>query len=102
MLLVKFDENDGFFDHVPPPAAPSRNADGSSAGLVDLRRRAGEYTHAAPPGSTEQPAPSTARVYGLGRACRCTCISPWSRGGWVNSQVFDHTSVIRFLERASA
>jgi len=26
-------------------------------------------------------------------------ISPWSRGGWVNSQVFDHTSVIRFLEQ---
>jgi phospholipase C len=25
-------------------------------------------------------------------------ISPWSRGGWVNSEVFDHTSVIRFLE----
>jgi phospholipase C len=25
-------------------------------------------------------------------------ISPWSRGGWVCSQVFDHTSVIRFLE----
>jgi phospholipase C len=25
-------------------------------------------------------------------------ISPWSRGGWVNSQVFDHTSVIRFVE----
>jgi phospholipase C len=25
-------------------------------------------------------------------------LSPWSRGGWVNSQVFDHTSVIRFLE----
>ncbi len=25
-------------------------------------------------------------------------VSPWSRGGWVNSQVFDHSSVIRFLE----
>ena len=25
-------------------------------------------------------------------------MSPWSRGGWVNAQVFDHTSVIRFLE----
>ncbi|MER8185259.1 phospholipase domain-containing protein, partial [Kitasatospora sp. NPDC094015] len=24
--------------------------------------------------------------------------SPWSRGGWTNSQVFDHTSVLRFLE----
>ena len=28
-------------------------------------------------------------------------ISPWSKGGWVNSQVFDHTSVIRFLEQRS-
>jgi phospholipase C len=26
-------------------------------------------------------------------------VSPWSRGGWVNSQLFDHTSVIRFLEQ---
>jgi phospholipase C len=26
-------------------------------------------------------------------------LSPWSRGGWVNSQVFDHTSVIRFMEQ---
>jgi len=25
-------------------------------------------------------------------------VSPWSRGGWVNSQLFDHTSMIRFLE----
>ena len=25
-------------------------------------------------------------------------VSPWSRGGWVNSQLFDHTSVIKFLE----
>ena len=26
-------------------------------------------------------------------------ISPWSKGGWVNSEVFDHTSLIRFVER---
>src|SRR6266542_583311 len=25
-------------------------------------------------------------------------VSPWTRGGWVNSQLFDHTSMIRFLE----
>ncbi|MEO6803704.1 MAG: phospholipase domain-containing protein, partial [Granulicella sp.] len=24
--------------------------------------------------------------------------SPWSRGGWVNSQLFDHTSTLQFLE----
>ncbi|WP_254062109.1 alkaline phosphatase family protein [Acidobacterium sp. S8] len=26
-------------------------------------------------------------------------ISPWSKGGWVNSEVFDHTSLIRFIDR---
>jgi len=36
---------------------------------------------------------------GLGPRVAMTVISPWSRGGWVNSQVFDHTSVLRFLER---
>jgi phospholipase C len=25
--------------------------------------------------------------------------SPWSRGGWVNSQVFEHTSTLQFLEQ---
>jgi len=25
-------------------------------------------------------------------------ISPWSKGGWVNSEVFDHTSLVRFIE----
>jgi len=25
-------------------------------------------------------------------------VSPWSKGGWVNSEVFDHTSVGRFIE----
>ena len=31
-------------------------------------------------------------------ACRCIVISPWTKAGWVNSQLFDHTSMIRFLE----
>ena len=26
-------------------------------------------------------------------------VSPWSRGGWVNSQIFDHTSTLLFLEK---
>jgi phospholipase C len=38
------------------------------------------------------------RPYGLGARVPMLAISPWSRGGWVNSQVFDHTSIIRFLE----
>ncbi len=36
---------------------------------------------------------------GLGPRVPMTVVSPWTVGGHVNSQVFDHTSVIRFLER---
>jgi phospholipase C len=36
--------------------------------------------------------------YGLGMRVPLMVVSPWSRGGWVNSQLFDHTSIIKFLE----
>lgn len=98
VLIVNYDENDGFFDHLPPPAPPSLEADGSSAGLSTCEVGAERYTHAAPPGSLEQPGPD-GRIYGMGPRVPMLLISPWSRGGWVDSQVFDHTSVIRFLER---
>src|SRR5262249_24394217 len=26
-------------------------------------------------------------------------VSPWSRGGWVSSELFDHTSLIKFVEQ---
>ncbi len=70
VLILNFDENDGFFDHVPPPIAPADTP--------------GEWVQGQP--------------VGLGPRVPLMIISPWSRGGWVNSQVFDHTSVIRFLE----
>ena len=37
---------------------------------------------------------------GLGVRVPLIAISPWSKGGFVNSQVFDHTSIIRFLEKS--
>ena len=100
VLLVMFDENDGFFDHMPPPAAPSRDPDRPGAFLggstVDT---AGEYhLHAAPGEAKSDPPAYVGRPYGLGPRVPLYAISPWSRGGWINSQVFDHTSVIRFLE----
>ncbi|MCR8958894.1 phospholipase C, phosphocholine-specific [Variovorax sp. S2] len=100
VLLVNFDENDGYFDHMPSPSAPSPVGDGTFAGKTTLPAAdlAPEYfTQAAPPGSTKQPAPD-GRVYGPGPRVPMYVISPWSRGGWVNSQAFDHTSVIRFIE----
>lgn len=97
-LLVMFDENDGFFDHVPPPAPPSRTESGAMLGgsTVDLT---GEYHLVPSGGDRDVDLPQyRGRPYGLGPRVPMYVVSPWSRGGWVNSQVFDHTSVIRFLE----
>ncbi|MEU6659981.1 phosphocholine-specific phospholipase C [Streptomyces sp. NPDC046821] len=74
VLFLNYDENDGFFDHVPPPSPPAGTA--------------GEFLN------------STA--FGLGFRVPMLVMSPWTRGGWVSSEVFDHTSVLRFLETWSA
>ena len=98
VLLMMFDENDGFFDHVPPPAPPSRNPEGGWLGgsTVDM---AGEHhmVRNGLAGAADPPA-LMGRPYGLGARVPAFVISPWSRGGWVSSETFDHTSVIRFLE----
>lgn len=97
-LIINFDENDGYFDHVPPPAPPSRQTDGTVAGRSTCDVSAELHVHSPPPGATLQPPPG-GQPYGMGPRVPMLVVSPWSRGGWVNSQVFDHTSVIRFLER---
>lgn len=100
-LFVMFDENDGFFDHMPPPAPPSHDLPGSGgyAGQSTVPT-IGEYHQVASKGDAGDERPALiGRPYGLGPRVPMYVISPWSRGGWVNSQVFDHTSVIRFLEQ---
>ena len=102
-FFLTFDENDGQFDHVPPPAPPSYTLDGTIAGssTVDLR---GEY-FSDPERKYLHPADTTSgtvRPWGLGARVPMLVISPWSKGGWVNSQVFDHSSVGQFLEKRFA
>lgn len=80
VFLLCYDENDGFFDHVPPPLPALDDSMGRST--VDTT---GESYQGVP--------------VGLGPRVPMLVISPWSRGGKVNSQVFDHTSVIRLLEQ---
>ena len=70
LLILNFDENDGYFDHVLPPVPEAGTAN--------------EFSGSTP--------------LGYGARVPMTLVSPWTRGGWVNSEVFDHTSVIRFLE----
>jgi phospholipase C len=85
-LIICFDENDGFFDHLVPPFPASGAAQGGSTVSTDLELFAGA------PGFVAGP-------YGLGPRVPMLAISPWSRGGWVCSEVFDATSVIQFIER---
>lgn len=75
VLFLNYDENDGFFDHVPPPIPPAGTAD--------------EFIQGGTP-------------IGLGYRVPMIIASPWTRGGWVDSRTYDHTSVIRFLETWTA
>jgi len=88
IFILTYDENDGYFDHVPPFTAP--NSRDTSTGKVSKGIDTSvDWVNIAKdvPGSI-----------GLGFRVPMIIASPWSRGGWVNSQVFDHTSSIQFLE----
>ncbi|WP_144637861.1 phosphocholine-specific phospholipase C [Bordetella genomosp. 13] len=99
-LFVTFDENDGFFDHLAMPAVPSYDADGKLMGKSTVPLD-GEYFDASV-GSYLSAADTTSgkiRPWGLSSRVPMYVVSPWSKGGWVDSQVFDHTSVGMFLEK---
>jgi phospholipase C len=70
-FIISYDENDGLFDHVVPPTAPPGAP--------------GEYIDGLP--------------IGLGFRVPCMVISPFSRGGYVCGDTFDHTSILQFIEK---
>ena len=71
VFILDYDENDGLFDHVAPPVPPKGTRD--------------EFVKDLPIGG--------------GFRVPCIIVSPWTVGGWVCSQNFDHTSVLQFLEK---
>jgi phospholipase C len=81
VLFVNYDENGGFFDHVAPPTAPTGTA--------------GEEITAHP---LPKDASGISGPIGLGFRVPMLVVSPFSAGGWVDSNVYDHTSTLRFLE----
>jgi phospholipase C len=92
VLLVTYDENDGYFDHVVPPQPPTPVLPGIST--VSTEGEIHDVVNPAhKPHYTRDDLP-----YGLGPRVPMMMVSPWSKGGYVCSQVFDHTSVIRFIE----
>jgi phospholipase C len=84
-LFLTYDENGGFFDHVAPITAPPGTA--------------GEYvTAAAVPDPSVAGSPAIGGPIGLGFRVPMMIISPFARGGFISSDLFDHTSILRFLE----
>jgi len=99
IFILTYDENDGYFDHAPSfvAADPRRPETGGASTGIETGL---EYTYKQDElrmGVQE----SEARSGPMGMGFRVPMIvaSPWSRGGWVNSQIFDHTSILMFLER---
>jgi phospholipase C len=84
VFLINYDENDGGFDHLVPPTPPQTSANGASTVSIENEL----VTTATPTGPI-----------GLGIRVPFLAISPWSKGGYVNSQTFDHTSVVQFIEK---
>jgi phospholipase C len=76
VFIVNYDENDGLFDHVVPPLPP--------AGTPDEFVQVGTNPN---------------WPIGAGVRVPCFLVSPWSVGGYVASEQFDHTSTLQFLER---
>ncbi len=81
VLFIMYDENDGFFDHVAPPT-PAAGTAGEYLTVDQLSADAG----------------GTRGPIGFGFRVPMLVVSPFSRGGYVCSDVFDHTSQMRFLE----
>ncbi|WP_153141646.1 phosphocholine-specific phospholipase C [Paraburkholderia agricolaris] len=79
IFLLNYDENGGFFDHDPPPMPPASSTQGQTTMTTQ-----GEITAGQP--------------IGLGFRVPMLVISPWSKGGYVCSELFDHTSTIRLIE----
>jgi phospholipase C len=71
VFIVNYDENDGLFDHLVPPLPPA----GTPA----------EFVNGLPIGG--------------GVRVPAFIVSPWTVGGFVATERFDHTSVLQFLEK---
>ena len=98
IFILTYDENDGYFDHAPSfvAADPRRPETGGASAGIDTGI---EYTYLEDE-RKQGVAEKDARSGPIGMGFRVPMIiaSPWTRGGWVNSQLFDHTSTLMFLE----
>lgn len=97
IFIINYDENDGYFDHVvpfAPPLNPSQPVDMNGAEGAEYVDKNQEYMSS----KTLKDHERIEGTVGLGYRVPMIIASPWTKGGFVNSEVSDHTSVLMFLE----
>ena len=103
VFLVVYDENGGFFDHVAPPTPGPLVTLTNGVKAPSSTRYAGEYVTASALASvypTSSPGDSQGVLgpVGLGFRVPCLVVSPFSAGGWLCPEVFDHVSTLKLIE----
>ena len=104
LFLVVYDENGGFFDHVAPPTpGPTVTSTANlPAGAQPGGRYDGEYVTTPDPSNGAGGPPSdwdqVLGPVGLGFRTPALVISPFSAGGWVCRDTFDHISTLKLIE----
>lgn len=90
VFILNYDEAGGFYDHMPPPVPPVGSYRGKSTVPIDGETK--DYRGSGEAGDEQHP-------IGLGIRVPAMIVSPWTRGGNVCSELFDHTSVLQFMEK---
>ena len=98
VVIITYDENDGYFDHFAPFVAPNpyKEESGKVSRGIDTRldfAKADQQVNPSASAAMLREAP-----IGLGYRVPMVIASPWTRGGYVCSEVFDLTSSLQFLE----
>ena len=101
IFILAYDENDGYFDHVPPFVPPHhlKPETGKVSAGIDTSVEHVNIEHEKKRKYKNPEKDARESPIGLGFRVPLVIASPWSRGGQVCSEVFDHTSVLQFLEK---
>ncbi len=93
IFIITYDENGGFYDHVLPPVPPLSSSVGGLSPSITVTNgtTSRDVNSEATKGGSDQP-------LGMGIRIPTLVISPWSAGGRICSEVFDHTSAIQLVD----
>jgi phospholipase C len=100
LLIWVYDERGGYYDHVPPPPAPAPD-DVPGRSVVISRSSVHPVLRLLAPGyvrSVEELDAGPQRYDRYGFRVPAVLVSPYARPGYVSSQTFDHTSVLKLIE----